>query len=219
LASASSLRRPVRAVLDAPLYGGADVVVTAVGPNFAARHNPRTTMTSPPDLHQRLARTLVTAMKDPACASVSCAAEAALRPRWRIRPSFCISASGALGWQVVNRGNYGVSIGVEGSPFEIDFRFVPDGPKPAKNRLHLDVKPLNRSQQAELDRLLALGARPVDVGQGDQNWYVLADPEGNELPSLMLRVGSFLTCDLGGELADRLGSGERLGPVVGGCRL
>ncbi len=42
---------------------GADVVVTAVGPNFATRHNPRTTMTSPPDLHQRLARTLTAAMK------------------------------------------------------------------------------------------------------------------------------------------------------------
>ena len=40
----------------------ADVVVAAVGPNFATRHNPRTTMTSPPDLHQRLARTLVAAM-------------------------------------------------------------------------------------------------------------------------------------------------------------
>ncbi|HEX9539809.1 MAG TPA: NAD(P)H-binding protein [Streptosporangiaceae bacterium] len=42
---------------------GADIVVTAVGPNFVTRHNPRTTMTSPPDLHQRLARTLITAMK------------------------------------------------------------------------------------------------------------------------------------------------------------
>ena len=45
---------------------GADVVVTVVGPNFAARHNPRTAMTSPPDLHQRLARALVAAMKDSA---------------------------------------------------------------------------------------------------------------------------------------------------------
>jgi putative NADH-flavin reductase len=43
---------------------GADVVVTALGPDFAKRHNPRTTMTSPPDLHQRLARTLIAAMKD-----------------------------------------------------------------------------------------------------------------------------------------------------------
>ena len=41
-------------------------MVTAVGPNFVTRHNPRTAMTSPPDLHQRLARTLITAMKDAA---------------------------------------------------------------------------------------------------------------------------------------------------------
>lgn len=84
----------------------------------------------------------------------------------------------ALGWQVVNRGSYGVSIGADSSPFEIDFRFVPDGPKAAKNRLHLDIKPLNREQGAELGRLLALGARQVNVGQGDRSWYVLADPEG-----------------------------------------
>src|SRR5215469_5769321 len=45
---------------------GADVVVTAVGPNFATRHNPRTSMTSPPDLHQRLARTVIAAMKNDA---------------------------------------------------------------------------------------------------------------------------------------------------------
>ena len=45
---------------------GADVVVTALGPNFAIRHNPRTTMTSPPDLHRQLARTLIAAMQDSA---------------------------------------------------------------------------------------------------------------------------------------------------------
>ena len=44
---------------------GADVVITALGPDFAKRHNPRTTMISPPDLHQRLARTLIAAMKNP----------------------------------------------------------------------------------------------------------------------------------------------------------
>ncbi len=43
---------------------GADVVITAAGPNFATRRNPRTAMTSPPDLHQRLARTLIAATKD-----------------------------------------------------------------------------------------------------------------------------------------------------------
>ena len=41
----------------------ADVVVTAVGPNFATRHNPRTAMAPPPDLHLKLACTLITAMK------------------------------------------------------------------------------------------------------------------------------------------------------------
>jgi putative NADH-flavin reductase len=45
---------------------GAGVVVTAVGPNFATRHNPRTTMTSPAVLHQRLARTIVAAIKESA---------------------------------------------------------------------------------------------------------------------------------------------------------
>src|SRR5437762_1170886 len=44
---------------------GADVVVPVVGPNSATRHNPRTALTSPADLHQRLARTLIAAMKEP----------------------------------------------------------------------------------------------------------------------------------------------------------
>jgi hypothetical protein len=73
-----------------------------------------------------------------------------------------------------------VSIGVAGGPFEIDFRFVPDRPKLTKNRLHLDVKPVNRDQAAGLDRLLALGARQVDVGQVPRTGFVLADPKGNE---------------------------------------
>ena len=45
---------------------GADVVVSAAGPNFTAHHNARSAMTSPADLHQRLARTLVIAMRDAA---------------------------------------------------------------------------------------------------------------------------------------------------------
>ena len=86
----------------------------------------------------------------------------------------------ALGWQIIKRGSYGVSIGTDGGPFEIDFRSVPDGPKVAKNRLHLDIKPVHRDQAAELDRLLGLGAQQADVGQGARSWHVLADPEGNE---------------------------------------
>ena len=48
-----------------------------------------------------------------------------------------------------------------------------------KNRLHIELDP--DDQAAEVDRLLALGARRADVGQGDDvSWVVLADPEGNE---------------------------------------
>ena len=57
---------------------------------------------------------------------------------------------------------------------------VPEA-KTVKNRLHIDVSPSGGSDQAaELERLLGLGARRVDVGQGEQTWVVLADPEGNE---------------------------------------
>ena len=50
--------------------------------------------------------------------------------------------------------------------------------KAGKNRLHLDFRPTD--QAAEVERLVRLGARPVDIGQGEQAWVVLADPEGNE---------------------------------------
>ncbi|SEF14443.1 hypothetical protein SAMN04488561_4639 [Jiangella alba] len=56
-------------------------------------------------------------------------------------------------------------------------------------RLHFDVNPTDRDQDAELERLLALGARPADVGQtGEESWHVLADPEGNEFCLLRTRL-------------------------------
>jgi hypothetical protein len=62
----------------------------------------------------------------------------------------------------------------------LEFLRVPDA-KAVKNRLHLDVAPyLGEDTAAGLARLGQLGAVPVDVGQGDVNWTVLADPEGNE---------------------------------------
>ncbi len=51
-------------------------------------------------------------------------------------------------------------------------------PRSCKNRLHIDLRP--DDQDAEVARLVALGAQRVDVGQGDVGWVVLADPEGNE---------------------------------------
>jgi hypothetical protein len=57
--------------------------------------------------------------------------------------------------------------------------------KAGKNRLHIDLRP--DDQQAEVARLLGLGARHADVGQGTQSWVVLADPEGNEFCVLSSR--------------------------------
>ncbi|CAM3557528.1 VOC family protein [Kibdelosporangium persicum] len=54
-------------------------------------------------------------------------------------------------------------------------------PKTVMNRLHLDVRPhAGDAQQAEVDRLRRSGARPIDIGQGDVPWEVMADPEDNE---------------------------------------
>lgn len=60
-----------------------------------------------------------------------------------------------------------------------DWLFLPvPEAKAVKNRIHFDFTP--QDQDAEVRRLLALGARHVDIGQGEQTWVVLADPEGNE---------------------------------------
>ena len=54
-------------------------------------------------------------------------------------------------------------------------------PKTAKNRVHLDLTTGADDRDAEIERLLRLGARWVNIGQtGDESWTVLADPEGNE---------------------------------------
>ncbi|MFS8584196.1 MAG: VOC family protein, partial [Acidimicrobiia bacterium] len=55
-------------------------------------------------------------------------------------------------------------------------------PEVGRNRVHVDVAPFaGDDHAAEVDRLRALGATDVDVGQGDVPWVVLADPQGNEL--------------------------------------
>jgi hypothetical protein len=84
----------------------------------------------------------------------------------------------ALDWVVVNE-----------DPDEFEIRpaqdrlpgllFVPvPEEKAIKNRLHLDFRP--DDQDAEVARLLAMGATRADIGQGAQTWIVLRDPEGNE---------------------------------------
>jgi Glyoxalase-like domain len=98
-----------------------------------------------------------------------------------------------LDYRVLGREEDGsVEIGPEagfgGAAPTLVFGPVAD-PTPGKRRLHIDVNPTDRDQDAELGRLLALGATPADVGQtGDENWHVLADPEGNEFCLLRRRL-------------------------------
>lgn len=82
-----------------------------------------------------------------------------------------------LGWpsEITEDGDVQLSP-PDGGPTWL-FVEVPEG-KAVKNRIHPDFTP--DDQQAEVARLLDLGARQVDIGQGEQSWVVLADPEGNE---------------------------------------
>jgi catechol 2,3-dioxygenase-like lactoylglutathione lyase family enzyme len=92
-----------------------------------------------------------------------------------------------LGWEVVDRDEGDVEIGGSSGGPTLLFQLVADR-KQVKNRIHLDVNPTDRDQAAEVERIVALGARRIDIGQGDVRWVVLADPEGNEFCVLGTRV-------------------------------
>ncbi len=87
----------------------------------------------------------------------------------------------ALGWRILSERDREIVIGPdESAPVGMCFMPVPDA-KTVKNRVHLDLTTSGEDRDAEIERLLALGARRVDVGQtGAESWTVLADPEGNE---------------------------------------
>ena len=86
-----------------------------------------------------------------------------------------------LGWRVLSERDREVVIGPSvDSPVGICFMPVTE-PKQLKNRLHLDLTTAADDRDAEVERVLRLGARRVDIGQtGEESWTVLADPEGNE---------------------------------------
>ncbi len=64
----------------------------------------------------------------------------------------------------------------EGVSPDLLFLRVPEA-NPSKNQLHLDLRP--QDQAAEVARIESLGARRADVGQGDVEWVVMTDPDGN----------------------------------------
>jgi predicted enzyme related to lactoylglutathione lyase len=97
--------------------------------------------------------------------------------------------SAALGWPITYEAVDEVVVepadnGPEGTVGPVPalvFGTVPE-PKTVKNRVHLDLASDSLEHQREIvERLLAAGATPLDIGQGDVPWVVLADPAGNEL--------------------------------------
>ncbi len=90
--------------------------------------------------------------------------------------------SEATGWPIVHDqdGDTAIRAPDGRGPF-VTFGPPLTGTTSGKNRLHLDIAPpAYGDQEEEVERLIALGARPIDIGQGDVSWIVLADPEDNE---------------------------------------
>jgi predicted enzyme related to lactoylglutathione lyase len=92
----------------------------------------------------------------------------------------------ALGWNVTGDEPDETNVEPQGFTYPdpialcMDLLRAPE-PKTVKNRVHIDLATTSAAHQADLvARLQDLGATPVDVGQGDVPWTVLADPEGNE---------------------------------------
>ncbi|EDY44777.1 VOC family protein [Streptomyces sp. SPB074] len=95
-----------------------------------------------------------------------------------------------LDFEVIDRGEGMVEIGswtptaeavrARQMPPTLVFLRVPEG-KAVKDRLHLDVSPVDAGTEKEVARLTALGATRADVGQGpDRGWVVMADPDTSD---------------------------------------
>jgi predicted enzyme related to lactoylglutathione lyase len=97
-------------------------------------------------------------------------------------PSLAQFWAEALGWPVLSAREQEVVIGpTPDAPVGLCFMPAGSTRKTVKNRVHLDLTTTADDRDSEIERLIGLGARPVNVGQTDQDsWDVLADPEGNE---------------------------------------
>ena len=89
--------------------------------------------------------------------------------------------SEALGWPLVWDQDQETAIrSPHGGP-KFAWGGPPVAPKLGKNRLHFDIAPpADGDLQAEVERLVSLGATHIDIGQGEVSWVVMADPDGNE---------------------------------------
>ncbi len=95
--------------------------------------------------------------------------------------------SAALGWPLVWDQDEETAIQSPLGGTKINWGGPPVAPKTGRNRLHFDLAPsAGADQQAEVDRLVSLGATRLDV-QGEAGWVVLADPDDNEFCVLTSR--------------------------------
>jgi catechol 2,3-dioxygenase-like lactoylglutathione lyase family enzyme len=83
-----------------------------------------------------------------------------------------------LGYRVLDEDENDVIVGQAEHVYPILYFSRSTDERVGRNRLHLDLSPTDR--EAEVERLVNMGARHVDIGQGERSWTVLADPEGNE---------------------------------------
>ena len=89
--------------------------------------------------------------------------------------------SKTLGWPLVWDQDQETAIQSPQGGTKITWGGPPVAPKPEKNRLHYDLVPTSGGDlDTEVARLESLGARLIDIGQGDVDWIVMADPDDNE---------------------------------------
>ena len=98
--------------------------------------------------------------------------------------------SEALGWPLVWDQDQETAIRAPHGGPKITWGGPPVAPKTGKYRLHFDVAPAaGGDQQAEVERLVSLGATRIDIGEGGVSWVVMADPDGHEFCVLTPQPG------------------------------
>jgi len=80
---------------------------------------------------------------------------------------------------------------------QFSIRFLPtDVPKTQPNQIHFDLTSSSLdAQQRTVERALELGGSHLDIGQGDVDHVVMADPEGNEF--CVIEPGNGFLADTG----------------------
>jgi hypothetical protein len=121
------------------------------------------------------------------CVTIACGDKQAVAAFWQ--QAVAAFWQQALGWERTYEDDDIIYLEAPGDAAvrqpDLLFLNVADG-KVAKNRVHLDLRP--DDQAAEVARLEVLGARRIDIGQGEQTWTVMTDVEGNEFCVLRERA-------------------------------